>query len=50
MTSTVRGRNMTDPTGDFTLKMKNTDKECGSSDLSGEWVRAEMGGGLQNRG
>ena len=22
----------------------------GSSDLSGEWVRAEMGGGLQNRG
>ena len=22
----------------------------GSSDLSGEWVRGEMGGGLQNRG
>ncbi len=28
MTSTVRGRNMTDPTGDFTLKIKNTHKDC----------------------
>ena len=38
MTSTVRGRNMTDPTGDFTLNMKNTYKECWCQ----EWVKATL--------
>ncbi len=29
---------MTDPTGDFTLQMKNTDKECWCQ----EWVKATL--------